>query len=110
MRNYISAQERKKIIEEYRRSNLSKTKFCKEHKLALVTFYRWLKKDDLIGEKLNFVSLSVKNSLKENDFIKNQPTEKIVLKPSSSVSIELPNSICVHWLSALLKELTREGI
>ena len=110
MRSHTSAQDRKKIIEDYSRSNLSKIKFCKEHKLPLPTFYGWLKKENLIGVKLNFVPLSIENTIKESPLIKHKTIEKIVLKISPSVSIELPDSVCVHWLSSLLKELTREGI
>ena len=45
-----TVQEVKDIIEKYNKSGLSKTQFCMEQKISLITFYKLVKKIGLAHE------------------------------------------------------------
>jgi len=106
MRKSTSKQERALYIEEYYKSGLSKTKFCREKGLRLETFYNWFSSAKLKEKsKLAFVPLSIKNPEQEKIPFKEPVAEKIFLKTLSGISLEFPTSISASWLSFLLKEL-----
>ena len=100
-------QERKEILEEYRNSNTSGTKFCAERKLNSKTFYGWIKKENQkkVKNKLDFIPLSVQDNSKEIKTINKQTCEKIILKTKEGVYLKIPQTVSASWISSLLKDL-----
>lgn len=101
----LSAEEKKRLLEEYSKSGLSKTQFCKEKKFPLPTFYKFARKQNFEQNKSKFISVSIEDSTLKPNMTKTKIFEKIILKMPSEFYLELPESISTQWLSSLLKEL-----
>ena len=76
-----SAQERRKLIEAYRASGLSRSAFCLRQDLPLPTFCGWLKKRPAFTE----VSLPA-----------GKPASGRGSPPGERLRIELPQGLCVQ--------------
>ena len=56
-RKVTSKQERNDLVHSFLNSGQSKTLWCKEHDIALPTFYRWLKAYHGTTKEVSFVVL-----------------------------------------------------
>lgn len=110
MKKHTTILQRRKILEEFNKSGLSKSKFCKEKKINIQTFYSWFRSKKQKKSEFNFIPLDVEEPILENTPINNEEqkyklSEKIILKTNFGVSLEIPSTISVSWLSSLLREL-----
>lgn len=107
MKRYTNALKRKKILEEFNKSGLSKDQFCREKKISKQTFYNWLRLEKQKENKIDFIPLGIEEPGAENSLLKNENKflEKIILKTNTGFLLEVPSTISTSWLSSLLKEL-----
>ena len=86
-----SIEDRERIIEEHKRSGLSKIDFCKERGIKLTTFYGWTKK-----------KRSFKKQKKKKSFFKEV---SLPVAGAAPVEITLPNGTRISIRHTQSKEL-----
>lgn len=91
-------EERQQICEEWRKSGLNRTEFCKQRNLNLKKFYRWLWKEK-------------QDANSSESSIKFLPITKAASIQSNCLEVHLPNGIALKLASQsvnvanLIKEL-----
>jgi len=84
-----SSEDRRKLIERYKSSGLSKVEFCRENGLKVTTLYGWLSRHGKVRRRRRRASGPVKFAGVE-----------VALGKTAPIEIELPSHICIRLQEA----------
>jgi transposase-like protein len=86
-RRLRNAEDRQKLVGQYKQSGLSKTEFCRQHGLELSTFCGWFS-----AKRMH----RVKRRGRKPKFAQMQ----VALGKTAAIEIELPSRICIRLQDA----------
>ena len=99
-----SKQERNNLVRSFLNSGQSKSLWCKEHDIALPTFYKWLKAYHSTTKEVAFVVLKPKQT-------KTVQPKQQAIEPNESIIIEVgackvhvPEQMDVSFIVQLIQE------
>jgi len=87
----MKESSKRKLVLEFKRSDLSQSKFCKKHGVAQSSFIGWRKKYESEESRSSFIELSSE--------------ESVELEFPSNVKVKLPLSFDESLLSKLMSAL-----
>lgn len=109
-RKVTSKQERNDLVRSFLNSGQSKMLWCKEHGIALPTFYKWLKAYHGTTKEVSFVALKSKQA-------KTVQSRQQAIAPNESIIIEvgackihIPKQMDVSFIAQLIQEVNASNV
>ena len=108
--SHLTDLDKRNIIDDWGKSGLTQTAYCKKKKLTMGAFTYWhskFKKSELEQKKstTNFSTVKIVNEKKESDLpiINNPPQDVIEIYMLSGHVIKMPQKTEISYIAQLLK-------
>ena len=116
MPKYYSPEDKSLIVKKFKQSGLPKEKFCKSHKIANSSLYRWLNESNHQSINLPQKKVVTHSKQKEGSFVPvkinklNSPSDNnknFVVKLPDNIIIEFPCGFSTDYFCRLMKALIK---